>query len=482
MNATSRVALLFSTALMVSGALAADPFPSTYQVPVNPPVLIQGATVLTGTGERLDGADILIANGRIQSIGKGLVAPSNARVIDSHGKWVTPGIIDIHSHLGVYASPSVKGLDDGNEATNPVTSNVWAEHSVWPQDPGFETALEGGVTTMEILPGSANLIGGRSVIVKNVQAVTYQAMKFPDAAYGLKMACGENPKHVYGGKNQAPSTRMGNVAGYRQAFADAQDYQQQWDKYHRELATYNKKKAEQAEGTAKKSKDKDAAAEKELTPPSPPKRDLKLETLAEVMKGNIRVQMHCYRSDEMATMLDVAAEFGFKITAFHHAVEAYKIADRLAENNVCAAMWADWWGFKMEAYDGVQENLAIVDYPEHSCAIVHSDSGDGIQRLNQEAAKAMAHGQRVGLTVPPERAIRWLTYNPAKSLGLEDRIGTLEAGKGADVVIWNGNPFSVYALAEQVFIDGALSFDRGHPRSAPRSDFLLGRHIAEAPL
>jgi imidazolonepropionase-like amidohydrolase len=200
------------------------------------------------------------------------------------------------------------------------------------------------------------------------------------------------------------------------------------------------------------------------------------------MKGNIRVQMHCYRSDEMATMLDVAAEFGFKITAFHHAVEAYKIADRLAEKNVCAAMWADWWGFKMEAYDGVQENLAIVDYPEHSCAIVHSDSGDGIQRLNQEAAKAMAHGQRVGLTVPPERAIRWLTYNPAKSLGLEDRIGTLEAGKGADVVIWNGNPFSVYALAEQVFIDGALSFDRGHPGSAPRSDFLLGRHIAEAPL
>jgi imidazolonepropionase-like amidohydrolase len=489
MNATSRLALLFSTAFMVSGALAAgasaaDPFPSTYQVPVNAPVLIQGATVLTGTGERLDGADILIAGGRIQSVGKGLAAPADARIIDAHGKWVTPGIIDIHSHLGVYASPSVKGLDDGNEATNPVTSNVWAEHSVWPQDPGFETALEGGVTTMEILPGSANLIGGRSVIVKNVQAVTYKGMKFPGAAYGLKMACGENPKRVYGSKHQAPSTRMGNVAGYRQAFADAQDYQQQWDKYQRELATYNKKKAQQADGAAKKSKDKDkdAAADKELTPPSPPKRDLKLETLAEVMKGNIRVQMHCYRSDEMATMLDVAAEFGFKITAFHHAVEAYKIADRLAENNVCAAMWADWWGFKMEAYDGVQENLAMVDYPEHSCAIVHSDSADGIQRLNQEAAKAMAHGQRVGLNVPPERAIRWLTYNPAKSLGLEDRIGSLEAGKGADVVIWNRNPFSVYALAEQVFIDGALSYDRAHPRDPPRSDFLLGRHIAESPL
>ena len=481
MNVTSRLALFFSVAFAVSGALAAEPFPSTYQVPVNAPVLIQGATVLTGTGERLDGADVLITNGRIQAVGKGLTVPADARVLDAHGKWVTPGIIDIHSHLGVYASPAVKGLDDGNEATSPVTSNVWAEHSIWPQDPGFETALEGGVTTMQILPGSANLIGGRSAVVKNVQAVTYQAMKFPGAAYGLKMACGENPKRVYGGNHQAPSTRMGNVAGYRQAFADAQDYQQQWDKYNRELGEYNKKKAERADGTAKKSKDKDGA-EKELTPPSPPRRDLKLETLAEVMKGNIRVHMHCYRSDEMATMLDVANEFGFKITAFHHAVEAYKIADRLAEKGVCAAMWADWWGFKMEAYDGVQENLAIVDFPEHSCAIVHSDSGDGIQRLNQEAAKAMAHGQRMGLMVPPERAIKWLTLNPAKSLGLDDRIGTLEAGKGADVVIWNGNPFSVYALAEQVFIDGALSFDRAHPADKPRSDFLLGRHIAESPL
>jgi imidazolonepropionase-like amidohydrolase len=482
MNISSRIAVLLSTALAVSGALASESFPSTYQVPANAPVLIQGATILTGTGERLEGADVLIADGHIQAVGKGLAAPAGARVVDAHGKWVTPGIIDIHSHLGVYASPNVNGLSDGNEATSPVTSNVWAEHSVWPQDPGFEAALEGGVTTMQILPGSANLIGGRSVVVKNVHAVTYQGMKFPGASYGLKMACGENPKRVYGSKGQAPSTRMGNVAGYRQAYADAQDYQQSWDKYQRELTEYNKKKAERADGTAKKTKDKEGAVDKEPMPPSAPKRDLKLETLAEVMKGNIRVHMHCYRADEMATMLDVADEFGFKIVAFHHAVEAYKIADRLADKGVCAAMWADWWGFKMEAYDGIQENLAIVDFPEHSCAIVHSDSADGIQRLNQEAAKAMAHGQRVGLTVTPERAIRWLTQNPAKSLGLDDRIGTLEAGKGADVVIWNGNPFSVYALAEEVFIDGALTFDRAHPTLKPPSDFLLGKHIAEAPL
>jgi len=160
--------------------------------------------------------------------------------------------------------------------------------------------------------------------------------------------------------------------------------------------------------------------------------------------------------------------------AFHHAVEAYKIADRLAEKGVCAAMWADWWGFKMEAFDGIQENLPMVDYPEHSCAIVHSDSQDGIQRLNQEAAKSIAHAQRIGISVSPERAIRWLTLNPAKSLGLDDRIGTLEPGKAADVVIWNGSPFSVYALAQQVFIDGALAFDREHPTAKPRSDFGLG--------
>lgn len=481
MKLPARTALLLTTALAVSASMA-ETFPSTYQVPSAPPVLIQGATVLTGTGERLESADVLIVNGHIQAVGRGLSAPSGARTISAQGRWVTPGLIDIHSHLGVYPSPGVSGLDDGNEATSPVTSQVWAEHSVWPQDPGFQTALEGGITTLQILPGSANLIGGRSVVLKNVASVSYQGMKFPGAAYGLKMACGENPKRVYGQNHQAPSTRMGNVAGYRQAFADAQDYQQSWDKYNRDLAEYNKKKTDSSDASAKKFKEKDKAKDADSGPPTPPKRDLKLETLAEVMKGNIRVHMHCYRADEMDTMLDVADEFGFKIVAFHHAVEAYKIADRLAEKGVCAAMWADWWGFKMEAFDGIQENLPMVDYPEHSCAIVHSDSQDGIQRLNQEAAKSIAHAQRIGISVSPERAIRWLTLNPAKSLGLDDRIGTLEPGKAADVVIWNGSPFSVYALAQQVFIDGALAFDREHPTAKPRSDFELGTVLREGDL
>ena len=442
---------------------ARDPFASTYQAAPSTATLIRGATVLTGTGTRVDGGDVLIVNGRVEAVGKNLSAPASANVIEAAGRWVTPGIIDIHSHLGVYPSPGLKGLQDGNELTNPVTSNVWAEHSIWPQDPGFETALEGGVTTLEILPGSGNLIGGRSVVVKNVHATTYQAMKFPGAQQGLKMACGENPKRVYGSKGQAPSTLMGNVAGYRQAFADAQDYRRQWEKYDRELAEYQKKK------------DGADSGDKKATPPSPPKRDLKLETLADVLKGDIRVQMHCYRGDQMATMLDVADEFGFKIVAFHHAVEAYKVADLLASKGVCAAMWADWWGFKVEAYDGIQENIAIVDAPAGSCAMLHSDSEDGIQRLNQEAAKAMSRGVRAGLDIPPERAIRWLTVNPAKALGLDDRIGALEAGKNADVVIWNRNPFSVYALADEVFIDGAVAFDRAHPPRKPPSDFLLGQ-------
>ncbi|HUG03349.1 MAG TPA: amidohydrolase [Steroidobacteraceae bacterium] len=432
------------------------PYSSTYQAGASgAPILIRNATILTGTGTRLDGGDLLIENGRIAAIGSKLTAPDGAAVIDANGRWVTPGLIDVHSHLGVYPSPSINAHSDGNEATDPVTAGVWAEHSLWPQDPGFEAALRGGVTTMQILPGSANLIGGRGVTVKNVWAPTYQAMKFPGAKQGLKMACGENPKRVYGGRQKAPSTRMGNVAGYRQAFADAQDYQEQWKEHEAKQAVF------------------EAKIKPDATPPKPPKRDLRLETLAAAMQGEVLVHNHCYRADEMATMLDLAAEFGFRISAFHHGTEAYKLADRLAADGVCGALWADWWGFKLEAYDGIQENIALVDYPDDGCAIVHSDSDEGIQRLNQEAAKAMTRGSRAGLDIPPERAIRWVTSNAARSLGIEAQTGSLEAGKMADVVIWNGNPFSVYALADQVYVDGVLRFDRAHPSDQPLSDFSL---------
>jgi imidazolonepropionase-like amidohydrolase len=446
-----------------------DAFPSTYRAPPSPATLIRGATVLTGVGTRIENGQVLIVDGRIAAVGAEVTAPADARVIDAAGRWVTPGLIDVHSHLGVYPTPQVDAHNDGNEMTDPVTPNAWAEHAVWPQDPGFQTALEGGVTTMQILPGSGNLIGGRGVTLKNVTATTYQAMKFPDAPHGLKMACGENPKRVYGTTQRAPMTRMGNVAGYRQAFADAQDYREQWSKYERELAEYRK---ETEEGAKKKKKAKD---EEEPKRPTPPKRDLRLETLVGAMAGEIQVHIHCYRSDEMGLMLDLAREFGFHVASFHHAVEAYKIADLLASNRTCASEWADWWGAKMELFDGIQENIALTDVPKDGCAIVHSDSAEGIQRLNQEAAKAMARGARAGLSIPPERAIRWLTSNPAHALGIGEKTGSLETGKMGDVVIWNRNPLSVYALAEQVFIDGVLVYDRSHRPTQPRSDFLLGQ-------
>jgi len=432
---------------------AAEPFASRYAAPAANAVLITNATVLTGTGVQLDGADVLIQDGKISAVRKDAGTVPGATVIDAKGRYVTPGLIDAHSHLGVYASPGIWATADGNEATAPTTAEVWAEHSVWPQDPGFEAARAGGVTSLLVLPGSANLIGGRAVVLKNVPATSYQEMKFPGAPHSLKMACGENPKRVYGkdGK-RAPATRMGNVAGTRAAFAKAKAYQKKMEA-----------------GTVDE-------------------RDLGLETLVGVLKGEILVQNHCYRADEMTTMLDVAEEFGYRISAFHHAVEAYKIADRLAAEGVCGALWADWWGFKLEAYDGIRENIALVDAARakdaegkelKGCAIVHSDDQYGIQRLNQEAAKALAAGRRMGLKISDAEAIAWVTANPAKAIGIADKTGTLEPGKAADVVIWNGTPFSSYALAEVVLIDGVVRYDRAKP-TPPQSDFQLGLEPPEA--
>jgi imidazolonepropionase-like amidohydrolase len=448
-----------SLSLAIHLTAYAEPYPSTYAPLPSGSVLIVNATILTGTGERIENGSLLIADGKIMQIGEGSLQAGDAEVIDAQGRWVTPGLIDVHSHLGVYASPGIKAHSDGNEATAPVTAQVWAEHSVWPQDPGFNRARAGGVTALQVLPGSANLIGGRGITLKNVPSISYQGMKFPAAPHGLKMACGENPKRVYGEKEQAPSTRMGNVAGYRAQWIEAQRYIWDWEEYE---------KKKNGRKNDKNSKNGNSG---------PPKRDLRLETLAAVLKGEILVHMHCYRADEMMTVLDMADEFGYHVSAFHHGVEAYKIAGELAENGVCGALWADWWGFKAEAYDGIQENIAIVDRPEGGCAIVHSDSEEGIQRLNQEAAKAMTRGRRAGMDILPEHAIRWITANPAKSMGILDQTGTLEPGKMADVVIWNGNPFSVYAKADQVFVDGALLYDRNDPARQPLSDFELGQQL-----
>ncbi|KZX59036.1 amidohydrolase [Halioglobus sp. HI00S01] len=425
-----------------------NPFPSTYQVPDSPPLLVRSASVYNGTGEQLEGVDVLVQDGKFVAIGEDLDAPRGATVIDAEGKWLTPGLIDVHSHMGVYPSPATDNHADGNEMTAPVTAQVWAEHSIWPQDPQWEKALAGGVTTALILPGSGNLIGGRGVTVKNIRSTTVQGMKFPGAPYSLKMACGENPKRVYGERNQLPSTRMGNMAAFRQAWAEAAEYKIEWDTYHAAL----------------ESGDNSAEA---------PERDLKLDTLMEVLNGNIRIHNHCYRADEMAQMMDMAREFDYKITAFHHAIEAYKLAPQLADADICAVVWADWWGFKQEAFDMVRENLALLE-KAGACAIIHSDDAFQVQRLNQEVAKAYSAARRMGMDMTRGEAMRWLTLNAATSLGLADQIGSIEAGKNADLVLWTEDPFSVYALAEKVWIDGTLTYDLNNPSVAGTSDFNIG--------
>lgn len=422
-----------------------DPYPSTYSPAPSGVTLITGATVFDGAGSQFENTSVLIENGRIAAIGADLEAPEGASVIDAEGRYVTPGVIDIHSHLGVYPSPGVRAHSDGNEAVAPVTAEVWAEHSVWPQDPGFDTALAGGVTTLHVLPGSANLFGGRGVTLRNVPSRTVQGMKFPDAPYTLKMACGENPKRVYGDRG-GPATRMGNLAGYRQAWQEASDYRDRWHAYWEEG-------------------DADADA---------PSRDFELDTLMGVLEGEILVQMHCYRADEMAFVLDLAEEFDYQVTTFHHGVEAYKIPDLLAEAGTCAAVWADWGGFKMEAYDAIRENLALT-HAGGACAMIHSDDDTGIQRLNQEVAKALADGRRMGLEISDAEAVSWFTSNPARALGIDEQTGSIEEGKRGDVVIWSAHPFSSYALADQVFVDGALMYDRADPERRTIRDFMLGQ-------
>jgi imidazolonepropionase-like amidohydrolase len=446
----SKFYMLFCAFFLVVGCEKADikeeslqtefqAFLSTYQPMASENIVIVNANMFDGLGNEFKDYDILIKDGKIQEIGPDLVI-DGSEVIDAQGKWVTPGIIDIHSHMGVYPAPGVRTSSDGNEATAPVTAEVWAEHSVWTQDPQFVLALKGGITSFHVLPGSANLMGGRGATFKNVPNNSIQAMKFPNAPHSLKMACGENPKRVYGSRGQSPATRMGNMAGYRKAWIEA-------ERYYENIQ----------EG-------RDV------------KRDLKNDTLAGVLSGDILVQNHCYRADEMMMMIEMSKEFDYKITTFHHAVEAYKVADALAEHGICAAMWADWWGFKHEAYDMVQANIAIVDQARggSGCAIVHSDDAVGIQHLNQEAAKAMAAGNRAGYDISEARAMKWITYNPAKAAGILDQTGTLEVGKDADVVLWSGNPFSVYSKAEKVFIDGALAYDRDDPKKKPITDFELG--------
>jgi imidazolonepropionase-like amidohydrolase len=387
-------------------------------------IAIEHATLYTISGDVIQDGTILIRDGWIAEVGASVTVPAGARRIDGRGKHVMPGIIDTHSHMGVYPWPEVDANSDGNEATDPITPHVDAFDSVSPEDPAFQRAAAGGATTVQILPGSANLIGGKAITLHVVPgAVSVDQMVFREAPRGIKMALGENPKRVYGQRNQIPSTRMGNFYLLREAFTKTVEYREKWDRY-------NKKQSKE-----------------------PPEKNLKWETLSQVLDGKILVHVHCYRADEMMHMMEIADQFNFKITSFQHSLEAYKVADILAKRNIAAATWADWWGFKMEAWKGIPWNVPYL-ISKGVTVNVHTDSSDLVQRMNVEAAKTLKYG------LSEADALKTITIYPAKMLGIDRYAGTLEKGKKADIVMFDGPPLSIYSHVLLTMVEGRPTYER----------------------
>ncbi len=387
-------------------------------------VVIRNATVMTATGSIIPGGSVYIKDGKIAAVGKSVEAPATARVLDGTGLYLTPGLIDAHGHIALD--------DDVNEGTSPVVPHMMMADALDYDDKAIYRALAGGVTTSMLLHGSANMIGGQAVVIKHKYGMGRERMLFPGAPRSIKFASGENPKRVYGGRQQMPATRMGNFAVQRQALAEAQDYLRDWEEYE--------EKVRKNDPTAKR-----------------PKRDLKLEALGEVLRGKLLVQIHCYRADEFLTEMAIAREFGYKVRAFHHALEAYKVPEQLAAEGVAIATFSDWWGFKHEAWDAIPWN-AVISMRKGVRVAIKSDSEDFVRRLNQEAAKTMRYG---GAT--EDEALRMITLNPAWIVGVDERVGSIEAGKDADLVLWDGPPLSSYAKVEKVLIDGDVFFDRALP-------------------
>lgn len=420
-----------------------NPYPSTYRAKASGTVAIVGGTVLTAAGPRIPDGRVIIADNRIIAVGGSDVAiPSGARIIDARGKWVTPGIIDPHMHI---ASGGVVELLETND---PNTAQLFVENALLAGSPDIVRTVANGVTTAQILPGSANIVGGRSVTLKLVPASTIQAMKFPGAPYGLKMACGENPTRVYGPRGRAPATRMAVIALMRSIFYNASEGERRWRDYEG--------KPEGSRGES-------------------PRRDFQTEAVSDAIAGRANLMIHCYRLEDMAQIVDLSKEFGFKVRAFHHAVEAYKDPRLFKENGICAVIWGgpDWGGFKMEAYDSTALAAALLERAG-ACVALHSDSMGPGEHLNIDAARSLAAAQRAGLDISYEEAIRWITLNSAKVLGIDKETGSLEPGKMADIVVWSRDPFSSYAYADQVLIDGVETFRHGDPRFERPADIELG--------
>ena len=387
-------------------------------------VVIKNAVVMTVTHGSISNGSVYIKDGKIAAVGKDVNVPAGATVVDAGGKYLTPGLIDSHSHIALD--------DDVNEATSPITPQMMMIDAFDYQDKAIYRVLAGGVTTSLLLHGSANMIGGQAVVIKHKYGLNRDAMLFPGAPQSIKFASGENPKRVYGSRDQLPSTRMGNFEIQREALVAAQDYMREWDDY----------------------KAKVKRGEKDATPP---KRDLKLDALSDVLRGKLLVQIHCYRADELLTEMAMAKEFGYKLRAFHHALEAYKVADQLAANGIGIATFSDWWGYKQEAWDAIPWN-AVMCMRKGVRVAIKSDSDDFARRLNQEAGKTMRYG---GAT--EDEALRMITLNAAWIIGVDDRVGSIDVGKDADLVIWDGYPLSSSAVPNKVFIDGDVYFDRSLP-------------------
>ncbi|HEX7089960.1 MAG TPA: amidohydrolase family protein [Longimicrobiales bacterium] len=383
----------------------------------DPVTLIRNATILTASHGRIEHGDILIRNGKIAAVGEALDAPRNAVVVDATGMYVTPGIIDAHSHLAA---------DAINEGTVNVSAMVGMKDVLDPEDIGIYRALAGGVTSANILHGSANPIGGRNAVVKLRWGADAQELIFEGAPEGIKFALGENTKRDRD-PDRYPSTRMGVQDVIRQAFLEAKEYMRAWDEYEQ-----------------RRRRDKNAI---------PPRRDLKLETLAEILHGERLVHAHSYRADEILMLIRLAEEMGFKIATFQHVLEGYKVADEIAAHGAGASTFSDWWAYKVEAYDAIPYNAALMT--ERGVVVsINSDSDEEIRHLNQEAAKTMKWG---GLS--EEQALRLVTLNPAIQLGIADRTGSIDVGKDADLVVWKGHPLSTQGVPQKTYVDGKLYFD-----------------------
>ncbi|HEX8190533.1 MAG TPA: amidohydrolase [Pyrinomonadaceae bacterium] len=387
--------------------------------------LIRNATVLTVSHGTLNATDVLLRGGKISAVGQNLKAPEGARVIDATGKFVLPGIIDAHSH----------SMMDGsvNECTRSVTSMVTTRDILNPTAVNIYRELAGGTTAALLLHGSCNAVGGLSTTVKFKWGHPAADFPVPGAPPGIKFALGENPKrsnfNLPGLTPRYPATRMGVEETIRDAFTRARDYKKDWDDYQ-------------------------AATKRGEKNVIPPRRDLELEPLVEILEGRRYVHSHCYRADEILMLINVADEFGFKVRTFQHVLEGYKVAAEIARHGAGASTFTDFWGYKMEAYDAIAYNAAVL--VRHGVVTsVNSDSDERARRLNIEAAKTVRYG---GLS--EEEALKLVTLNPAIQLGIDKRVGSIDVGKDADVVVWSAHPFSVYARAEQTFVDGELLFDR----------------------